>query len=407
MQFEDQPAPSCPTDPKTGPSEEGTDGKDSDLEEPLELKLAVAFFLRGLPDTSEDEGNRMPPEPAVLEFSQWVPWKAKRCKTLERWTELLTVPGIEDCRKLAREVWASFGLRQWMWELGVREATLQAPPVPPCLCRWRFMLPAESIYACRDIREIPREKVVAYARALQHWAEENNPPAGGEPQLLAESVIELREEVKWCLSFTDEEVFWEVALPKKEEDESLKTLSTDIPEVPCVLEPTPERRGPKFLGWEKVLHPSWPVVAAGEIPPPSKTLRPKGGSSQLPQMIPIQHPVSPPKTPTPPKPSSLVQALALMQLSTLPHCFVGVTACLWTAELVEVALELPLGTMPFGVVAAPRISTLSTSCIVRDKATGMTYMDTVTTSIGRVALRGPDSEASSLGPMIKAMTGWE
>ena len=40
---------------------------------------------------------------------------------------------------------------------------------------------AESIYACRDIREIPWEKVVAYARALQHWAEENNLPAGGGP----------------------------------------------------------------------------------------------------------------------------------------------------------------------------------------------------------------------------------
>ena len=62
------------------------------------------------------------------------------------------------------------------------------------------MLLAESIYACRDIREIPQEKVVAYARALQHWAEENNLPAGDGPRLLAESVLELREEVKWYLS---------------------------------------------------------------------------------------------------------------------------------------------------------------------------------------------------------------
>ena len=51
---------------------------------------------------------------------------------------------------------------------------------------------AESIYVCRDIREIPREKVVAYARALQHCVEENNLPAGGGPQLLVESVMELR-----------------------------------------------------------------------------------------------------------------------------------------------------------------------------------------------------------------------
>ena len=91
------------------------------------------------------------------------------------------MPGKDDHRKLAREVRAFFRLPQWMWELGAREATLQAPPAPPCLFRQKFMLPAESIYACRDIREVPREKVVAYARALHHWVEQNNLPAGGEP----------------------------------------------------------------------------------------------------------------------------------------------------------------------------------------------------------------------------------
>ena len=93
----------------------------------------------------------------------------------------MTVPGREDYRKLAREVQASFGLPQWMWELGAEEATLQAPPTLPCLCRQKFMPLAESIYVCRDISEIPREKVVAYARALKHWAEQNNLPAGGGP----------------------------------------------------------------------------------------------------------------------------------------------------------------------------------------------------------------------------------
>ena len=76
-----------------------------------------------------------------------------------------------------------------------------------------------------------------------------------------------------------------------------------------------------------------------------------------------------------------------------------------TPELVEVALKAPLGTMPIGLVATPRISTMSTSHIVRDEATGIKYMDTVTTSIGRVALSGPDSEACSPGPMIENVTG--
>ena len=179
--FKDKPAPSCFANLKTGPSEQGSNGKVSDLEELPELKLVVASFLRRLLETSKDEGEKMLLEPVVLEFSQWVSWKAKRCKTPEWWTKLSTVPGIEDCRKLAREVQASFGLPWWMQELGARESTHQAPPTPPCLCRQRFMLLAESIYACRHNREIPREKVVAYARALQHWVEENNLPAGGGP----------------------------------------------------------------------------------------------------------------------------------------------------------------------------------------------------------------------------------
>ena len=38
-------------------------------------------------------------------------------------------------------------------------------PALPCLHRQKFMPPADLIFACRDIREIPLEKVVAYARA--------------------------------------------------------------------------------------------------------------------------------------------------------------------------------------------------------------------------------------------------
>ena len=33
-----------------------------------------------------------------------------------------------------------------------------------------------------------------------------------------------------------------------------------------VREPAAERKSPKFLGWEKVFHPSKHVVAAGQIP---------------------------------------------------------------------------------------------------------------------------------------------
>ena len=251
--FGDPPVPNHPTDPKTGSGEEGATGKGSFLQEPLELGPEVASFLRGSLETSGDEGNVMPLEPMVLEFSQWVPWKAKKCETLDWWSELSAVPGMEDYRKFAREVQVSFQLPQWMSALGMKEANLQAPPTSPCLGRCRFMPLAKLIYTCRDIQEIPWEKVVAYARALQHWAEEINPPAGGGQCLLTESIKELREEVKWYLSFSNEEVFQGVALPEREEDQKLKILSANTPDIP---DPTKERRGLKFLAWEKVLHPS-------------------------------------------------------------------------------------------------------------------------------------------------------
>ena len=47
---------------------------------------------------------------------------------------------------------------------------------------------------------------------------------------------------------------------------------------------------------------------------------------------------------------------------------------------------------------------MSTSCIVKDKVTGITYMDTVTTSVWRVALSGPEQETPAQGPKIEGIT---
>ena len=68
-------------------------------------------------------------------------------------------------------------------------------------------------------------------------------------------------------------------------------------------------------------------------------------------------------------------------------------------ELMEVDLEVPVGAMPIGLVVTPGISSMSSSHIVKDEITGMTYVDTVTTSIGRVAISGPDPEAFPTGSM--------
>ena len=290
------------------PGEEGSQGRGSDLGELPELKPTVASFLQGSPETLDQEGENTPQEPDIIDFSLWAQWRAEMCETPEWGEELLAAPGNMDMRKLARQVRASFLLPQWLWELDTREATLQAP-LQHHVFEEKVYAPANSIFMCRDIREVPREKAVAYARALQYWAKQNKLPTKGEPHLLARSVLELREEVSWYLSFTDEEIFKGVPLPK--EEESLQTPGTIcFPEAPCMLEPVLERRALKLVGWEKVLHPSQLVVATGDIPQPTRTPRPKVEARQIPQMISMKLSVSPLGTLTLPQPSPPTHALA-------------------------------------------------------------------------------------------------
>ena len=93
-----------------------------------------------------------------------------------------------------------------------------------------------------------------------------------------ESVKELQEELRYYLSFSDKEVFKGVFPPEEtstiptEEANPQSTGTTPVsnPEeeatVGVTREPTTERRSPIFRGWEKVLHLSQPMVAAGQIP---------------------------------------------------------------------------------------------------------------------------------------------
>ena len=64
--------------------------------------------------------------------------------------------------------------------------------------------------------------------------------------------MELRREVEFYLSFTDEEVFRGVDLPEKEEScpmvPATADITTDVPEAQPVLKPMPEKKAPKYAG---------------------------------------------------------------------------------------------------------------------------------------------------------------
>ena len=66
----------------------------------------------------------------------------------------------------------------------------------------------------------------------------------------------------------------------------------------------------------------------------------------------------------------------------LPPDFMGVTACLQRDPLLEKVYEVPQDPLRITAVLGPTMAMMSASCIVKDEVMGMTYMDTVTTSVG-------------------------
>ena len=151
----------------------------------------------------------------------------------------------------------------------------------------------------------------------------------------------------------------------------------------------------KFIGWDKVLHLSQPVITAGETPQPTRTLRPRGRSHLYSQIKPVKSPIHLPKVPSPSKPSPYAKAVALVKPSTLPCSFEGVTACLKMPEV-------SVGTVSMGL--APGMSSVCSSHVMKDNITGITYVDMIITSFGRIILSDPNPNASSMGPVIEDIT---
>ena len=75
-------------------------------------------------------------------------------------------------------------------------------------------------------------------------------------------------------------------------------------------------------------------------------------------------------------------------------------------ELIEIDQELPVGALSIGLVTMPGMSSVSSSHVITDNTMGLTYLDTVTTSVGRIILCKPDPGAST-GPIIEDVTGQE
>ena len=152
-------------------------------------------------------------------------------------------------------------------------------------------------------------------------------------------MAELRREVGFYLSFMDEEVFRGVDLPNEEgsKPSAPTAAATDAPGATSAVEMlSMQRAAPDYTRWDTVVHPSWPLVATGEVPQPTTALRVKRRVLQPTRTTPISPPPKTPKASSPLRSPLPAKALALVRPPTPPWGFTGVAACLRTPELVEV-----------------------------------------------------------------------
>ena len=189
----------------------------------------------------------------------------------------------------------------------------------------------------------------------------------------------------------------------KEEPTTLMAMGSELagePNIPPLWGKKGERgeipRG-IFPGWMEVLHPAQLVIPTGWMPPTLSGLRWQCSSQSAVRRA--QHQCT----------KEQQQAMQKSNLTSLPGSpkpkpkivlplgFTGVSACLMRNLPSSAPIEAPQEIRQPYALVGPTVAMMYTTHIVQDEATGVTYLDTVTTSIGRVALGNPHIGGQPLG----------
>ena len=188
------------------------------------------FFQEQASSQREDGRSDSFQESPVEDYERWVKWRGQIIATPTWWQELLGILGVSNIQELAQKMRASFELPQWMSKIHDVKNYYLAPPAPRCIWQRAFLLPPDPMFPCQDIREGQSEKTVAYAQALQYWAEKANQPMPGQPHLLARCILELRRAMEPYIPFSDDAVLDGAAsLEGSLEDLTRVTIPRNVP----------------------------------------------------------------------------------------------------------------------------------------------------------------------------------
>ena len=93
----------------------------------------------------------------------------------------MVIPDVEDYKKLTQKIWALFEIPKARYETLKDINDYSVPPAPKCIGRKLFLPAPDSRLPCQDYHQQQPHKTLAYAQALQHWAEKANPSSPSEP----------------------------------------------------------------------------------------------------------------------------------------------------------------------------------------------------------------------------------
>ena len=152
-------------------------------------------------DIKNRVGN--PLEPLIKNYEVWLNWHAHQLDSLHWWGELVAIPDVEDPRRLAWKIHASFLIPVVRCGVLLNEDYTMSF-APKCLISSRF-LPDDP--TSQDVQWQPLLLTLVCARALQYWAEKVNLPTLNTYHPLVMSVVELKWQMEGCITFSKQDVF--------------------------------------------------------------------------------------------------------------------------------------------------------------------------------------------------------
>ena len=179
---------------------------------------------------------------------------------------------------LAQKICASFEIPRVRCEALNVMNDYSMPPTPKCGEKKLFLLAPDPRFPCQDYHEKQPQKTLAYAQAVQYWAERANPPHPGETCCLVRSVQELRWAMKPFTTLSDHAILENAksdqGAPKAElkgpaQSSTPPAMPTDEPAIPtALLVTTNNQKGTKsseYPNWSPI-HSSHPVATVGYVP---------------------------------------------------------------------------------------------------------------------------------------------